>query len=138
MALRRVLVDTSAYSAFKRGDSAALSVIRKANLVLLPVVVLGELLAGFQVGGQRQRNRDELKEFQHSPRVQLVTATAETAERYAVIYAYLRDRGRPIPTNALWIAAHAMEQGSILLTADSHFLDLPQIVVGYLDTLRHS
>jgi tRNA(fMet)-specific endonuclease VapC len=138
VALRRVLIDTSSYAAFKRGDSAALSALQKANLILLPTVVLGELLAVFEAGGQRQRNRDELKEFQRSPRVQLVGATAETAERYAVIYTYLRDHSRAIPTNNLWIAAHAMEQGSILLTADSHFLDLPQIVVRYLDTLRHS
>ena len=134
--MRSVLIDTSAYSAFKRGDSAALSALQNANLILLPVFVLGELLAGFEVGSQRERNRNELRDFQQSSRVQLVSATAETAERYAVIYAYLRDRGRPIPTNNLWIAATTMEQGGILLTADSHFLDLPQIVVRYLQPGR--
>jgi predicted nucleic acid-binding protein len=136
MALRGVLIDTSAYSASKRGDSGALSALQNASLIFLPMVVLGELLAGFETGRRRQQNRIELREFQRSSRVQLVSATADTAERYAVIYAYLRERGRPIPTNDLWIAATAMEQGITLLTADSHFLNLPQIVVRYLEPER--
>ncbi len=30
-------------------------------------------------------------------------------------------RGRPIPTNDVWIAAHAMETGADLVSADRHF-----------------
>jgi tRNA(fMet)-specific endonuclease VapC len=68
-------------------------------------VVLGELLAGFEIGRRRQQNRAELQEFQQSARVRLAEITEETAERYARIYAYQRGIGRPIPTNDLWIAA---------------------------------
>jgi hypothetical protein len=62
------------------------------------------------------------------PRVRLVPVIADTAERYALIYAYLRQKGRPIPTNDLWIAASAMEHSAELLTADGHFLHVPQII----------
>ncbi len=35
--------------------------------------------------------------------------------------AALRRKGTPIPTNDIWIAAHAMESGADLLSFDEHF-----------------
>ena len=37
------------------------------------------------------------------------------------IHASLRKKGRPIPTNDIWIAAHAMESGTELVSFDQHF-----------------
>ena len=51
-----------------------------------------------------------------------------TADRYSRIMASLRARGRPIPTNDVWIAAHAMETGADLVSADSHFGHIDQVV----------
>jgi len=124
-----LMLDTSAYTAFKLGDSAALEAIRKAPKILIPLIVFGELLAGFEAGSRREQNRQELTAFLQSSRVQLVPVIADTAERYARIYAYLRQKGRPIPTNDLWIAASAMEHSAELLTADRHFYHVPQIIV---------
>jgi tRNA(fMet)-specific endonuclease VapC len=134
MGLSTLMLDTAGYSAFKRGQQEAIDALRQAPSILLPTVVLGELLAGFEVGSRRLENRRELAEFQASPRVRTVQITEDTAERYARIYAYLRNAGRPIPTNDLWIAASAMEHGAELLTADRHFLDVPQIVIHYLES----
>lgn len=128
------MLDTSAYAAFKRGHPTAITAIRSARSILIPVIVLGELMAGFEIGASRQKNRSELAEFRASTRVRLTSTTAETAERYAYIYAYLRRLGRPIPTNDLWIAASAMEHSAELLTLDSHFLDLPQIMVAHISS----
>jgi tRNA(fMet)-specific endonuclease VapC len=127
-----LMLDTSAYSAFKVGDASTLDVIRQAAKILIPLVVYGELLAGFAAGSQEKQNRQELAAFLASPRVDLVPVIADTAERYAVIYAYLRGKGRPIPTNDLWIAALAMEHSALLLTADEHFTHVPQIMVRHL------
>ena len=124
-----ILVDTSGYTAFKRGHPAALAAIRATEQILLSTVVLGELLAGFAAGTQRERNRSELDQFLTGPRVMTVPVTAITAERYAHIYLYLRTAGKPIPTNDLWIAAAAFEHGAELLTADGHFSYVPQVVV---------
>ena len=44
-----------------------------------------------------------------------------TADRFARIAARLRATGRPIPSNDMWIAAHALESGAELLSADEHF-----------------
>jgi tRNA(fMet)-specific endonuclease VapC len=129
MALNSLVLDTSGYSAFFRGHPLVVDALRHVQSILLPTIVVGEVLAGFEAGSRRPQNRHMLAEFQHSPRVRTIPVTQETAERYARIYAYLRSVGRPIPTNDMWIAAVTMEHGSVLLTADGHFLDLPQIVV---------
>ncbi|HRC87208.1 MAG TPA: PIN domain-containing protein, partial [Thermoanaerobaculia bacterium] len=65
-------------------------------------------------GRRRQR-------FLAGPRVVQPELTRETADRYSRIYETLRRKGRPIPTNDMWIAAHAMETGAELLSFDRHF-----------------
>lgn len=127
------MLDTSAYAAFKRGHTDAVQALRQVDKILMPTIVLGELLAGFEAGSRREENRQELEAFQKSPRVSVVPTTMETAERYAHIYAYLRENGRPIPTNDLWIAASAMEHSAELLTYDAHFLNVVQVLVTYVN-----
>lgn len=85
------------------------------------VTVLGELLGGFAAGQRESANRSELSLFLNTPRVKVVPATPATADLYALVYAALRRKGQPIPTNDLWIAASALEHGAALLTLDAHF-----------------
>ena len=85
----KLMLDTSAYSAFKRSHPGVIVAIRQADEILLPSTVHGELLAGFETGSRTEENRGSLNEFLQSPRVKLVPAGTETAEHYARIYAYL-------------------------------------------------
>jgi predicted nucleic acid-binding protein len=129
----RIFLDTSAYSAFKRGHPQLRHRIREASQIQLNAVVLGELRAGFLKGTRQVDNLAELAAFLASPRVEIVAVTEETAERYAAILDSLRRRGAPIPTNDIWIAASAMQVGSILVTTDPHFREVAQIVAEVLD-----
>lgn len=131
--MSRLTLDTSAYSAFKRNHPEVVQRLRRAREILVPSIVLGELLGGFAAGGRSRRNREELRLFLESPRVQAVSITAETAERYAVIYASLRASGTPIPTNDLWIAASAMEHGTELVTLDRDFRHVPQVLLALFE-----
>jgi len=125
----KVMLDTSAYSALLRGNEDVKRAIQEADELYLNPVVLGELLAGFAHGGKEKKNRDILREFLESPRVQVADVDEETSERYAVIINYLWEQGIPIPTNDLWIAATAMQYGLKLVTTDGHFRNVPQIIV---------
>lgn len=119
--MRPIALDTNAYVAFKRGEDAAVEVLRCADHLLLSVTVLGELLAGFSCGTQEARNREELSLFLASPRVELCANASETADAYAQIFRDLRRRGRPIPSNDIWIAASCLERGALLFSFDRHF-----------------
>jgi tRNA(fMet)-specific endonuclease VapC len=125
----RLLVDTSAYSAFMRGHLAIKSSLRRAEEINVNAIVLGELAAGFIKGRRRARNQEELSRFLSSPRVNVVDVTEETAERYGVILNSLWKAGTPIPTNDIWIAASAMEHGLQILTTDAHYQKVAQVLV---------
>ena len=122
--MRPILIDTNAYTAFMRGEADTVEVLAHGESLYLSSVVLGELLAGFAAGSREARNRMELSRFLDSPRVQVLPVTADTADSYALIYAALRRKGQPIPTNDLWIAASALEHNAMLLTKDAHFLQI--------------
>lgn len=132
--MMRVLVDTSAYSAFMRGHPEVKLAIQRADQIYLSPVILGELLAGFIRGGRQKKNQKELQAFLASPRVTLVNVNEETAERYAVILNALWRAGTPIPTNDIWIAASAMQHGLHLLTTDPHYQKIVHIIVDYVET----
>ncbi len=128
MEVTRVLLDTSAYSALMRGHSELADASREADEIVMSPVVLGELLAGFRKGRHRADNERGLAAFLASPRVRIVSLTEATAERYATILDHLRKAGTPIPTNDMWIAASAMENGLVLLTTDEDFDRVVQVV----------
>ena len=117
----RLLLDTNAYSDLARGVEAVGQWVREAEEVLFSSVVAGELLGGFRRGARFHDNLRDLRRFLATPRVGLVSVTLTTADRYGRIYADLRTRGTPIPTNDMWIAAQAMETGAELLSSDAHF-----------------
>jgi tRNA(fMet)-specific endonuclease VapC len=125
----KVMLDTSAYSAYLRGNAEVRQALREADEIYLNAVVLGELYAGFARGGREKKNRDILREFLSSPRVQVAVIDEETVERYTAIITYLWSKGTPLPTSDLWIAATAMQYGLKLITTDSHFRNIPQIIV---------
>ena len=123
-----IFFDTSAYSAFKRGNLKIIDVTRIAQKIYLNSIVIGESLSGFKMGNQEAKNRKEFLEFLDSPRVGILDIKRDTSERYAEILCYLRKKGTPIPTNDIWIAATVMENGLRLLTTDKHFQRIPHIL----------
>ena len=131
--MNRILLDTSAYSAFRRGHPQIQHRIREASEIQLNPIVLGELRVGFLKGTRLADNLAGLAQFLASPRVELVLVDGETAERYALILDSLRRAGTPIPINDVWIAASAMQHGSILLTTDPHFRSVAQIISEVLE-----
>jgi len=127
--MKRIIIDTNFYVAFKRQDKVAITTLRKAEYIAVNTVVLGELLAGFRCGRKERQNREELDLFFDSPRVDLLTIDDGTAEFYAQIFAELKDRGYPIPTNDLWLAASAMQHGLTLATYDKHFNNISGLLL---------
>ncbi len=127
--MTRIMLDTSAYSAFMRGHPEVHRALQETEEIYLCPIVLGELLTGFSRGKNRKKNEKELEQFLASSRVGLVPLDEGTAERYAVILNSLWRAGTPIPTNDLWIAASAMQHGLRLVTTDAHFQKVGQVIV---------
>jgi len=102
-----------------------LALLASAEVVLLPVTVLGELEAGFELGRRGRENRTVLASFLEEPFVAVLPTTPEVARRYGQTFARLREAGTPIPTTDIWIAAAAIDAGGRLVTFDDHFARVP-------------
>jgi tRNA(fMet)-specific endonuclease VapC len=121
VAVRRLLVDTNAYTRLMRGDERVLELLGAADVVFLSVVVMGELYAGFKRGQREYDNRRLLSEFISRATVKVLFVTGQTAEVFGDVKDSLKKKGTPIPINDVWIAAHAIENGATLVTFDHHF-----------------
>lgn len=130
MAIREILLDTNAYSAFKRNAQDAVEIIRHVPLIGINSIVCGELLSGFSVGSREETNRQELTLFVSSRRVRLFSVDDVTAHHYAVIYRKLRQKGQPIPSNDMWIAATALQHNLAVFTYDGHFQAIDGLITG--------
>jgi predicted nucleic acid-binding protein len=119
--MKKILIDTNIYSAAFRGDPETVSVLRKAEMIGICAVSIGELLSGFKRGTREHKNRAELEEFLNIPRVRVYEIDRHTPEFYAEILEQLKKKGKPIPTNDIWIAAAAFQHGLKLFTKDRHF-----------------
>ena len=117
----RLVLDTSAYSHFRGGHAKVLDALSRAERVLVPVTVLGELEAAFEWGSRAGENRRALEDFLEEPFVDLLPVTAAVARQYGRVFAGLRRAGTPIPVNDIWIAASAIDCGGTLLTFDRDF-----------------
>jgi tRNA(fMet)-specific endonuclease VapC len=119
--MKRILIDTNIYSYALRGDQAVIQILQKADVIGLSIISVGELISGFKGGTREKKNREELDLFLDSPRVQLFYVDEVTADYYAEVLNNLREIGKPIPTNDIWIAACAFQHGLKLYSKDAHF-----------------
>ena len=122
--MKNILLDTNCYSAYLTGDERVLNVLVEAESVYMSIFVLGELFAGFRGGSKMQQNLDYLKQFLAKKTVKVLDATMETSEIFGDLKEKLKKNGSPIPINDVWIAAHALETGSVLITYDAHFQNI--------------
>lgn len=125
----RILLDTSAYSGFNRGDERLIDYFKPERELLVPLVVVGELRAGFALGNKQHENAVLLQKFLDSPNVHTITITDTTTQLFAALYQRLKMAGTPIGTNDMWIAALALEHDSMLVTLDSDFQSVPDLLI---------
>ena len=129
--MNRILIDTNIYSSAMRGDTEVVRLLRRVSHIGISSISVGELLSGFKGGNKEQKNRKELDIFLDSPRVALYPVTQETAEHYSSVLTRLKQKGTPIPTNDIWIAATALQHGLPLYTLDKHFSHIEEVILTF-------
>ena len=127
--MKSILIDTNIYTHALKGDPETIAVLQKANEIALCSISIGELLSGFKAGKKQRKNREELAEFLDAPRVRICPIDEDTAEFYAAILDGLRKKGKPIPTNDIWIASVAFQYGFPLFTKDRHFAQISGLML---------
>ena len=118
-AIGKFLLDTNVIIALLAGDEAVLSNVTQAQEVFVPVTALGELFFGAAKSGRPAENRATIERFAVG-RV-ILACDLGIAREYGELKRRLKEKGRPIPENDIWIAATAKRYGMILVTRDAHF-----------------
>jgi tRNA(fMet)-specific endonuclease VapC len=114
-----VILDTNSLSAFADGLPAAVSAVNAADSVEVSVISLGEFRFGIAQSKHRIDYERWLRENLRFYRI--VDVNEETASVYAEIRLELKQAGRPIPVNDLWIAALCRQRDQPILSRDRHF-----------------
>lgn len=114
-----MIVDTNALSAAADGDSSVIAILSRADQMVIPVIVLGE----YRYGIAQSRNRASYESWLTGllQDCLVLDITEPTTQYYAEIIVELKRKGKPIPTNDLWIAALCRQHSLPLLSHDRHF-----------------
>src|SRR5262245_33099232 len=115
----KIVIDSNRYTDFCRGIEEVVSIVESAEEIHVPFIVVGEQRAGFANGQNREKNERTLTQFLNNDGVFILFPDEQTTYFYADLYAYLRKKGKPIPTNDLWIGALVMQHQFTLFDRDS-------------------
>ena len=114
-----MILDTNSLSAMADGNPDLQPILSQAAELAIPVIVLGEYRYGIAQSRNRSQYERWLLELVANCRILLIDE--ETARFYATIRHELKQKGRPIPGNDLWIAALARQHAMAVLSRDQHF-----------------
>ncbi len=128
----KITLDTSAYSGFNRGDKRLQRFFTIKNQILIPIITIAELRAGFALGARASENEALLQRLLDAPNVSVFTITDQTTRLFATIFSQLKQAGTPINTNDIWIAALTIEHQATLVTLDSDFQRVPGLKLAKL------
>lgn len=117
-----MILDTNALSDWAKADGGLIAVLPPALDILLPVIALGEYLAGvIRIRERRRREQASAWLIQILSQVRVAPVTLATAQHYGAIVAATKARGNTIPANDAWIAAIAREYELPVISRDAHF-----------------
>ena len=115
----RIALDTNVASLLMADDAQAVRILRSFEEVALPVVVLGELYFGAAKSARGTENHVRIvRLLLFCP---VIGIDADSARCYARVRPRLRQIGKPIPPNDMWIAALCIQHELSIVTRDAHF-----------------
>ncbi len=118
-----MILDTNALSAVADDDPGVVAVLTRADQMAIPVIVLGEYRHGIAQSRNRSAYETWLTELLNDCTV--LDINEPTTHYYAEIVVELKRKGKPIPTNDIWIAALCRQHSLPLLSRDRHFDEVP-------------
>jgi len=121
----RALLDTNIVIALFAGEPSTLDCLQRKSEAFLCVPVLGELRYGALSSSRVEQNLVRLDEFSRS--ITTLGCDRQTVVLYASVKHHLRQKGRPIPENDVWIAAIACQYKLTLVTRDTHFQQIEDL-----------
>jgi predicted nucleic acid-binding protein len=125
------LLDTNAVSDLMRDHLQFKSNVASwHDSILTSVVVVGEIRYGLsRLPPGTKRNELEIRAQNILSAIPAEPIAERTAESYGLLKALLESRGQNLDDNDLWIAATTLTAGSVLVSRDQVFRQIPGLQV---------
>jgi tRNA(fMet)-specific endonuclease VapC len=123
----RFLLDTNIIISLFAKDPQIHDRLANVQEVFVPCIAIGELYFGAYKSVKIHDNIASIDEFALNNTV--LSCNTETARKYGDIKIRLKNKGRPIPENDIWIAAIAQQYALTLVTNDTHFDKIDNLIV---------
>ncbi len=123
----KCLLDTSIVIHFFKKNEQIAKRLDEFSEVFISTIAVGELYYGAFASQAPEKHIAMIEDF--LLRCKVVLLNEEASVSYGKIKAQLKSKGKPIPENDIWIAAVAVVQNLPLYTTDSHFGEIPEIIL---------
>jgi tRNA(fMet)-specific endonuclease VapC len=127
MVKEKIALDTNIVIDIFNNKQNIIALLNHYQTIYLPVTVCGELLFGAKNSAKSQENEQKCHIFISS--CNLLNINELIAEEYAKTRNELKKKGRPIPENDIWIAATCIVNNIPLLTFDSDFNHIDDLII---------
>lgn len=114
-----LLIDTNIIIDVFDGNLEIADKIDQNSPFYISTIILGELYIGINRVTNKTKHLKKLDLFLNL--CEILSIDAETSRYYGEITASLYRKGKPIPSNDIWIAATAKQHNLQLVTRDKHF-----------------
>lgn len=121
----KFLLDTNIVIELFDGNKIIADKLNQVPEFFISSVTLGELYIGINRVTNKSKHLKKLTEFLELCAV--IDIDSSTAKIYGELIAALYKKGKPLPTNDVWIAACAKQHNFILITRDKHFDEIDRI-----------
>ena len=121
------LLDTNIVIALFANEAVTIDHLKDAEEVFIPSIVIGELYYGARKSSRAKENLARIDEFAKDNVI--LNCDLETARSYSQVKFELKEKGRPIPENDIWIAALALQHKLTLISRDKHFTEVDRLTV---------
>lgn len=118
----KYLFDTNIVIGYLKNDTAISEKLNNIDKLTLPIITVGEMLYGAYYSKKADKNISYYRSFFEC--CEILHINENTARCYAEIKSELRNSGRPIPENDIWIAAIARDNDLIIVTRDKHMIEI--------------
>ena len=120
-------LDTNRAIAYLNGNADAARQVAGAAQVYLPVPVVAELMYGAMNSANAGANVARVTQLRGACTV--LEVRGSTADVYARVRLALKQKGKPIPENDIWIASICIENSVPLASDDHHFTAVDDLVL---------
>ncbi len=123
--INELVLDINIVIAILNQQSNVVQNLQSVETFYLPITVVGELLFGAK--NSSKSNENIPKVWALINRCEIINSNLLIAEEYATIRKELKNKGKPIPENDIWIAAACRTNHLPLATRDKHFQNIERL-----------